>query len=198
VKSKNIFVWGGVVASAILILFGISAIALGFQGRDQVRDSLAREKIVGTPDMTPAIIAASVEKAGLANVDLPSCTVAGKAVDTGKRAQCFADYMRIHALEATGGLTYAQMPHYIGTDGKPTDDVKKAAIDPKSKQPVTNAARNTWVTEVSLSNALNTSYFAENVANFGIITGIALLLTGIGFLVLTFGTLHRAGKDNTA
>ena len=32
---------------------------------------------------------------------------------------------------------------------------------------------------------MNTSLFAENVANFAIVMGFALLLTGIGFLVLT-------------
>jgi hypothetical protein len=31
--------------------------------------------------------------------------VAGESVDTGSEAKCFADYMRIHALESTGGLT---------------------------------------------------------------------------------------------
>ena len=44
-----------------------------------------------------------------------------------------------------------------------------------------------WVTETALTTALNTSYFAERVAYFSIVMGIALLLTGIGFLVLTLG-----------
>ena len=38
-----------------------------------------------------------------------------------------------------------------------------------------------------LTTALNTSFFAERVAYFSIVMGIALLLTGIGFLVLTLG-----------
>ena len=47
-------------------------------------------------------------------------------------------------------------------------------------------ARATYgVTETALGTALNTSYFAENVATFAIVMGIALLLTGVGFLVLT-------------
>src|SRR5262249_60623192 len=54
------------------------------------------------PDMTPAANEAEVEKAGLENVDLPTCTVAGKAVNDGSSARCFAQYMRIHALLATG------------------------------------------------------------------------------------------------
>ena len=117
--------------------------------------------------------------------------MAGKAIDNGTRARCFSQYMRIHALEATGGQVYAQMGQFLDAAGQPTDDKAKAAIDPKTKQPVANAARNTWVTETALSTALNTSYFAENVALFSIVMGIALLLTGIGFSVLTFGLLPR-------
>jgi len=44
-----------------------------------------------------------------------------------------------------------------------------------------------WVTETALTTALNTSFFAERVAVFSIVMGVALLLTGIGFLVLTLG-----------
>jgi hypothetical protein len=140
--------------------------------------------------MTPSAIAGEAKAAGLKNVDLPTCSVAGKAVNNGSRARCFASYMRIHALEASGGQVYSQMGQFIGTDGKPTDNVKVAAIDPKTKKPVANAARNVWVTETALSTALNTGYFAENVALFSVIMGFALLLTGIGLLVLTLGPLR--------
>jgi hypothetical protein len=42
-----------------------------------------------------------------------------------------------------------------------------------------------WVTETALTTALNTAYFAEQVALFSIVMGIGMLLSGIGFLVLT-------------
>ena len=42
-----------------------------------------------------------------------------------------------------------------------------------------------WVTETALTTALNTAFFAERVAVFSIVMGIALLLTGIGFFILT-------------
>ena len=54
-----------------------------------------------------------------------------------------------------------------------------------------NAARNIWVTATALTTALNTSYFAETVALFAILMGIALLLTGIGLLVLTVRWLRE-------
>ena len=123
---------------------------------------------------------------------MPSCSVAGQSVDTGARARCFADYMRIHTLEATGGQVYAQMGRYLDKNGKATDDQKLAAIDPQTKKPVENGARNIWVNETALTTALNTSYFAESVATFAIVMGVALLLVGIGFLVLTLGPLHES------
>lgn len=91
--------------------------------------------------MTPAAITAEAKKAGLntSAITIPSCSVAGKAVTGGSSARCFAQYMNIHALEATGGALYSQMPHYATPDGKGTHDATRAL---KSHgQPVDNPAR---------------------------------------------------------
>jgi hypothetical protein len=56
---------------------------------------------------------------------------------------------------------------------------------------VSNPQRDIWVTETALATALNTSYFAEQVSLFSLIVGVALLLSGIGFLVLTVGLRRR-------
>jgi hypothetical protein len=194
----NILKYGGVAASIILIVFGIASIVVGANGRSTVQDNLKTEQIVGTPDMTPKAIRAEGAAAGLKNVDYPTCSVAGKAVDNGTNARCFAQYMRVHALEATGGQVYAQMGRYLDANGKATDDAKLAAIDPKTKQPVENGKRNLWVNETALATALNTSYFAENVALFSIVMGIALLLVGIGLTVLTFGLIPARRKEDDA
>ena len=58
--------------------------------------------------------------------------------------------------------------------------------------PVANPARDLWVTETALTTALNTAYMAERVALFGIVTGIALLLSGIGFAILAIGGALRS------
>ena len=198
-KAK-LFNYGGLVAAVVLIAFGITSIVVGANGRDTVRSNLGKELIVGTPDMTPKAIAAEAKAAGLKNVSLPTKSVAGNTINTGAEARTFAEYMRIHALEATGGQTYAQMPRYATADGKGTNDAKAALKDPKSGQPVDNAKRNVWVTETALSTALNTSFFAENVALFSIVMGVALLLTGAGFLVLSLGLVKipaRAISEST-
>ena len=122
-------------------------------------------------------------------------SVANKQVLTGAQAKAFAAGMRKHTLEATGGQTYSQMGRFLDANGKPTNDEKAAAIDPQSKKPVENGARNIWVTETALTTALNTSFFAESVATFAIVMGAALLLVGGGFLVLTLRVLRRVGVE---
>jgi hypothetical protein len=191
--------YAGVIASVVLIVFGVGSIVAGVAGRNTVRDNIALEQIVGSPDMTPTAIAAEAKAAGLKNVSLPTCNVAGKKIDSGGAARCFASYIRIHTLEATGGQVYSQMGQYVDTAGNQTSDKTAAAIDPKTKAPVANPARNIWVTETALTTALNTGYFAENVALFSILMGVALLLTGIGFLVVTARWLRGpvAGQDES-
>ena len=174
---RKVFEIGGLVAAVVLIGFGVAAIVMGFNGRSTVQDSLKLEQITGSPDMTPSAIAAEAKKAGLpASIKLPTKSVAGEAIDTGARARVFAQYMRIHTLEATGGVPYAQMPRYATADGKGTNDATKALQS--NGAPVDNAARDLWVTETALTTALNTSYMAEQLALFGIVVGVALLLTG--------------------
>jgi hypothetical protein len=188
---RTIFRYGGVAASITLIVVAIGAIVIGFSGRSEVGTNLQREAIVGTPDMTPAAIAKEAKAAGLKTLSLPTCSVANRSIDTGGEAKCFAGYMRIHALEATGGQTYAQMPRYQGPNGTATNDAKQALTRPNGA-PIDNPARQVWVTETALATALNTSYFAQSVALFAIVMGAVLLLTGIGFLVLTLGLLSGA------
>jgi hypothetical protein len=161
--------YAGIAASVVLIVFGIGATVIGFSARDRVATELGREQIVGTPDST----------------------IPGQLVNSGSEAQAFAAVIRKHTLEATGGKTYAQMPQYLDASGKGTSDKSAAAKDPKTGAPVTNEARNIWITSTALTTALNTAYFAESMATFAIVMGIALLLTGIGFLVLTLRVLRR-------
>jgi hypothetical protein len=188
---------GGVAAGVVLIAFGVAAIVLGQNGKSTVSSELKQQQIVGTPDMTPTGIKAEVAGQSWAkSVTLPTCSVANEPVNTGSEARCFAQYMRIHTLEATQGVPYALMGRYVAKPGTPagqltpdkaTNSQQYAVIDPKTKQPVENGARNIWVTETALTTALNASYMASKMATFGIVVGIALLLSGFGFLILAVG-----------
>lgn len=188
---RKLFEIGGLVAAVVLIAFGAVAIVMGVQGGNTVKDSLKLEQITGTPDMTPSAIKAEAAKAGLDvnSISFPTKSVAGVAINTGDRARTFAEYMRIHALEATGGVPYAMMPRYATADGKGTNDAT-AALQSKGR-PVDNPARNVWVTETALTTALNASYMASQLSLFGIVTGIAFLLSGIGFGVLAIAGALR-------
>jgi hypothetical protein len=167
---RGLLRYGGIAASVVLIAIGIGAVVTGLNGRDQVRGDLAREQIVGTPDST----------------------IPGQLVDTGSEAQAFAKIMRHHTMEATGGRTYAQMGQYIDANDKETNDKAQAAIDPKTKQPVANQARDIWVKETALTTALNTAYFAESVSTFAIVTGFVLVLAGLGFGILAIRVMGPA------
>ena len=177
-KGNRLLHLGALAVAAVLIAIGVGAVVKGIDGRTTVRDALAQEHVVGTPEFTPAAIAAKAREAGLRGVPLPSCSVAGKPITTGDDARCFAEYMRVDALAATDGATYAQMPRFASKDNKGTND-PAAALTYPSGEPMNNPARNVWITETALSTALNTSYMAEQVSLFGIVVGAALLLVGL-------------------
>jgi len=216
---RRILEIGGIASGVIMVAFGIAAIYLGFDGRSTVQDNLANEFIVGSDDMTPAEInteipdiVASQEKIAAAQkqagvepteftpVEAPDCSVAGEEIDNGTDARCFAEYLRVHALRSTSGLTYSQMGRYMAKPDAPpeetdfaggTSNAAVAVIDEQSGQPVSNGSRDLWVTATALSSALNLAYTAEQISIFGIVVGIALLLTGIGLIILAVGVLHR-------
>lgn len=168
---KKWFAYGGVAASVILVAFGIGAVAIGVTGYNDVRDEIAAQKIVAGDDA-----------AELTNGRLQP----GEEITTGAEARAFADIMEAHTLDATQGKRYAEMGRFLTPDGKDTSDEALAAKT-EDGRPVENGLRNMWVTETALTTALNTAFFAERVAVFSIVMGVALLLTGIGFLVLTLG-----------
>ena len=176
---KQVLAWaGGIVAGAIVLAVGIAYIVVGANGRTEVHDTIAQEVIVGSPDMKPGGIETTLK------IDLPTCDVAGKDIDTGDKARCFAKYMRIHALTATGGKTYAQMGRFLDANGKDTSDEAAAAKDPKTGEPVQNPQRNLWVSERALATGLEMAFFAEQVSLFGIVVGIVAIVIGVGLWVL--------------
>ena len=224
---RKILEIGGIVAAVVLTAFGIAAIVLAINGRNTVSSELKDQQITGTPDMasgSPAIkgevaaitahqnaLVARFKAAGETftptTVTSPSCSVAGKRVEDGGTARCFAQYMFIHAMGATGGLVYSQMGRYPAKPGTPfkfTDGAggispsaspavvaKYAVTNPVTKQPADNGLRSVWIDQVALSTALNASYMADQLGLFGLVVGIALLLAGFGFGILAIGGALR-------
>ena len=178
---RKLFEIGGIVAGLVLIAFGVAAIYMGVDGRSTVRDSLKQEQIVFGAADDPAVAKFASEWAE-------------EQVTTGDQARAFAEVIHEHALAGSGGLTYSQLGRFVSADDPEnpagTSD-EAAALKDEEGNPVPNSARNTWVTATALSTALNMSYMAEQMALFGIVVGVALLLSGIGFLVLALGGALR-------
>jgi hypothetical protein len=180
-KGKRYWEIGGFIAGGVLILFGVVAIFLGASGFNTTRDAIKDEGITFGSADDPAVAKYAPDWAE-------------EQVTTGDQARAFANIMREHTLESTGGLTYAQMGRFQSAedpdDPAGTSDEAAAAKD-EAGQPVANGARNIWVTETALTTALNMSYMAERLAVFGLVVGVALLLTGIGLVILAFAVFGR-------
>ena len=178
---------GGFLAGGLLIVFGVAAIFMGVNGYNTTRDSIKGEGITFGAANDPAVAKYAEQWAG-------------QQVKTGDQARAFAKVMRMHTLEATGGLTYASMGRFQSA-AKPTDQAgtndETAAAKDANGQPIANAARNIWVTETALTTALNVSYMAERLSVFGLVVGIALLLTGFGLVILAFAVFGREPKAET-
>ena len=187
-NARRILEWGGLAAGVVLIAFGIGALYLGIDGRSTVRDSLKQEQIFFGEATDPAVAEHADQWAG-------------EQVLTGDQARAFALVMREHTLESTEGLTYAQMGRFVSA-AKPDDPAgtsdEAAAAKDEAGQPIANGARNIWVTETALTTALNTSYMAEQLSVFGIVVGVALLLTGVGLMILALAVLGGRFREQAS
>jgi len=187
-NGKKFWEIGGFIAGGVLIVFGIVAIFMGVTGFNTTRDAIKGEGITFGSADDPAVAKYADQWAG-------------EQVTTGDQARAFAKVMREHTLESTNGLTYAEMGRFQSAanpdDPAGTNDETAAAKD-ASDQPVSNGARNIWVTETALTTALNMSYMAERLSVFGLVVGIALLLTGIGLVILAFAVFGRREQAKEA
>ena len=180
--------WGGYAAGAVLIAFGIAVIALALNGRSTVHNSLKDEKITGTPDMTPAAIKEEAAQAGLKDISLPSCSVCRQGDRQRRPWRCRA----VHA-----GSTRWRRPAAWSTpsaalrddDGKGTNDAAKASKGPSGLRSTTPRGRSG--SPNSALDRRNVSYMADQLALFSLVVGIALLLTGVGFIILAAGGALR-------
>jgi hypothetical protein len=172
---------GGFISGGLLILFGIVVIVLGLWAFWFTRDNIKEEGIVFGSADDPAVAEHAEQWAG-------------EPVETGSQALAFAEIMREHTLESTDGLTYAEMGRFQSaadpSDKAGTNDEAEAAKD-ENGEPISNGARDIWVTETALTTALNLGFMAEMLSIFSIVVGVALLLSGVGFVLLALAVFGR-------
>ena len=182
-KGKRYLEIGGFLAGAVLILFGAVAIYLGVNGLSTTRDAIQDEQIYFST--------AEDEDAA---TDKYASEWYGEQVKTGEQSRAFAKIMREHQLERTEGLTYAEMGRFVSAEN-PEDPAgtsdEEAALKDEEGNAISNPARQSWVTAVAITTALNTSYMAEQLSIFGLVVGVALLLTGVGLVILAFAVFGR-------
>ena len=93
-----------------------------------------------------------------------------------------ADIIRTHALKASDGKTYAEMPGKIpqlDKDGNTVLNEQGEAIM------VSNAARTTWITATTLTTALNLGIITYAFSALVFFMGLVSIWTGITFYLLS-------------
>jgi hypothetical protein len=159
----------------LLVIVGLAFLAggtyttvRGFDAKAQVRAELLAQNIT-----TP-------EDAAIPNA----------RVDDAATADAMADIIGVHAREATGGQTYAEMGRFLAADGGDTSD-EEAALKDEAGNPVPNPLRNVAFQASSLQTSLHTSHMAFNVADLVIGLGVLIAVVGlaIGGIGVALGAL---------
>ncbi|PJE50726.1 MAG: hypothetical protein COV29_03250 [Candidatus Yanofskybacteria bacterium CG10_big_fil_rev_8_21_14_0_10_36_16] len=141
-----------IIAGIVMITFGIWGIVFTYK-------NVARENII-----TPS------------DASIPEKPVRGPFT---LKAQ--ADIIREHALNSTGGLTYAEMPRQIAK----VDENGKTVLDDNGEPVmVSNEARNIWVTATTLTTALNLGIITYAFSGLVLLLGLISVWTGITFYSL--------------
>ena len=163
-----------IVLGVITIAAGIYAIVEGASAKSDVEDKLQDQNITLPDDAAEVVEGAKP----------------GAVVDTPHEAEQMANVINAHALEASGGLTYAEMGRYATEDGNPagTNDKEQAAVGPNG-QPLPNPVRNTAFQAAALQTSLYSSFmgfkvsdFVQGFGLFAIAVGIFMIFAGVAFL----------------
>lgn len=183
--TRKVFWAGGLIAGVLLVALGAIWIWQGASARSDVQDTLAREQIVGSPDMSRATFEAGAQ---FDDIELPTCDISEKEVTSGSEARCFSEWLRIHVLDSTAGKSYTEMGRFLDADGNDVFVESDAAVDPQTGRPVANGLRDLWITQRALATGLELAYIGDQLSWFSIASGVIFMIIGIGLLViLTIG-----------
>jgi hypothetical protein len=147
-----------VAVGVAFVIGGAYTIYRGFDAKAQVRAELLDQNI-----MTPE------------DASIPNARVQDAAT-----AHAMAEIIGVHAMEATGGRTYAEMGRFLAADGGDTSDETAALLDEEGN-PVPNPLRNVAFQASALQTSLHTSHMAFNVAD--LVIGLGLMITVLGLVI---------------
>lgn len=147
---------------------GVYTTVRGLEAKQQVRAELLAQDITTPPD-----------------AEIPNARVQDAAT-----AHAMANIIAVHAAEATGGQTYAEMGRFLAADGGDTSDEALAMKD-ETGNPVPNPFRNVAFQASSLQTSLHTSHMAFNVADLVVGLGVLIAVLGvaIGGIGVALGAL---------
>lgn len=146
---------------AALMAAGPVMLLRGRQGREEIRTELAAQRITFPAHGLPDHLA----------------PLAGVSVETGPQAHAYAELIRDHLLQATGGRTYAEITEELHAGG--SDDEKLAQL------------RQTAFMGETLRGSLLSAYQAWHLTT--LVTGLGGALTGLGAALVA--TANAVGSD---
>ena len=153
---KKAFPVALMLIGVVFLAAGVYTVVRGLDAKGQVRDELEAQKIV-TPE----------------DASIPNAPVVDAAT-----ADAMADIIGVHAAEATGGRTYAEMGRFLTPEGGDTSD-EALALKDEEGNPVANPLRNVAFQASALRTSLYTSVLAFNVSDLVIGLGIAFAALGV-------------------
>jgi hypothetical protein len=191
-----LFGTGGLVLAGLLLIAGIVLNANANFAKTYVADQLTQQHI----SFTPADKLSAEEQQAKCLVQY-----AGKALTTGKQAECYAnEYIGLHVKNIAGGKTYADLGAVQGGLKAQVAEAQTAnapnLADLQKQLDGVNAQRDTLFKGETLRGLLLTSYgfsvFGEKAAQAALVAFIAaglLLLLGLAGLVHAFVTPKTKG-----
>ena len=142
----------------VFLAAGAYTVVRGIDARADVRDELEAQKIV-TPE----------------DASIPNAAVVDAAT-----AQSMANIIGVHAEEATGGRSYAELGRFLTPDGGDTSD-EAAALKDEEGNPVANPVRNVAFQASALRTSLYTSVMAFSVSD--LVIGLGVAFAALGFVI---------------
>lgn len=184
-----VFSTGGLALAVLLLILGLVLTSNANFAKDYVRDQLAQQKIT----FKPADLLTDEEAQS-------GCVVAnaGKALTTGKQAECYAnEFIGLHVKSTQGanGMTYAELGVPQGElraqveEARANDDPSLTELE--ADLAAINTARETLFKGETLRGLLLTSYgFSEFGVKADQVATVAYTVAGLLFVLAMAGFAH--------